>query len=236
MQRIAQHPKARHPRAEGQATGKLRRAVYQCGNNSNDDEIRDKRAGDAQQRCKNAQRVFAVASFRQLQQPRGDRAISRRGIIKRLNPKKSPNLVKYTDKYTKSLRITGEFKASYDYAKSIIDNYYNKYKPQRLRMRVNHSGKKSDYYLYKGKKYTRPYSTILVGNKEYNSYNINHVMNNNCMHKSIDVLYKGTIKPYSIKFYTALQRIKKYNFYPNNGYEKLLKYNRQYHFGIKVFG
>ena len=157
-------------------------------------------------------------------------------IIKRLNPKKSPNLVKYTDKYTKSLRITGEFKASYDYAKSIIDNYYNKYKPQRLRMRVNHSGKKSDYYLYKGKKYTRPYSTILVGNKEYNSYNINHVMNNNCMHKSIDVLYKGTIKPYSIKFYTALQRIKKYNFYPNNGYEKLLKYNRQYHFGIKVFG
>ena len=81
VQHIAQHPAARHPRAERQAAGKLRRAVYQCGNDPNDDEIRNKRAGDAQQRRKNAQGVFAVAPFRQLQQPRGGRAISRRGFV-----------------------------------------------------------------------------------------------------------------------------------------------------------
>ena len=153
-------------------------------------------------------------------------------IIKGLNPKSNPNLVKYTDKYTKSLRFSGNFKASYDYAKSIINNYYNKYKPKKLEMRCDHSGKKSDYY--KGNKYSRPYSKIIVGNKEYDWYNPSHIMNNNCMHKSIDVLYKGSLEPFQIKFYTVLQGIKKYNFYPNNGYGKLLKYNRQYHFGKEV--
>ena len=56
VQHIAQHPEARHPRAERQAVRQLRRAVYQCGDEPNDDEIRNKRAGDAQQRRKDAQK------------------------------------------------------------------------------------------------------------------------------------------------------------------------------------
>ena len=75
MQHIAQHPEARHPRAERQAVRQLRRAVYQCGDEPNDDEIRNKRAGDAQQRRKDAQSVLAVPPFCQLCQPRGGRAI-----------------------------------------------------------------------------------------------------------------------------------------------------------------
>ena len=63
VQHIAQHPEARHPRAERQAVRQLRRAVYQCGDEPNDDEIRNKRAGDAQQRRKDAQSVLAVPPF-----------------------------------------------------------------------------------------------------------------------------------------------------------------------------
>ena len=46
VQHIAQHPEARHPRAERQAVRQLRRAVYQCGDEPDDDEIRNKRAGE----------------------------------------------------------------------------------------------------------------------------------------------------------------------------------------------
>ena len=74
VQQIAQHPEARHPRAERQALRKLRRAADQCGNDLNDDEVRNKRAGDAQQRRKDAQSVLAVPPFCQLCQPRGGRA------------------------------------------------------------------------------------------------------------------------------------------------------------------
>ena len=71
VQHIAQHPAARHPRAERQAVCQLRRAVYQCGDEPDDDEIRNKRAGDAQQRRKDAQSVLTVPPFCQLCQPRG---------------------------------------------------------------------------------------------------------------------------------------------------------------------
>ena len=74
VQHIAQHPAARHPRAERQAAGKLRRASDQRGNDLNDDKIRHKGAGDAQQRRKDAQGVLAVPPFCQLYQPRGGRA------------------------------------------------------------------------------------------------------------------------------------------------------------------
>ena len=74
VQHIAQHPAARHPAAEGQAAGKLRRTVYQCGNDLNDDKIRHKGACDTQQRRKDAQSVLAVPPFCQLCQPRGGRA------------------------------------------------------------------------------------------------------------------------------------------------------------------
>ncbi len=71
VQQIAQHPEARHPRAERQAVHQLRRAVYQCGDEPDDDEIRNKRAGDAQQRREDTQSVLAVPPFCQLCQPRG---------------------------------------------------------------------------------------------------------------------------------------------------------------------
>ena len=79
VQHIAQHPAARHPCAERQAAGKLRRAVYQCGDKPDDDEIRNKRAGNAQQRRKDAQSVLAVPPFCQLCQPRGGGALLLRG-------------------------------------------------------------------------------------------------------------------------------------------------------------
>ena len=81
VQHIAQYPAARHPHAERQAAGKLRRAVYQRGDDPNDDKIRNKRAGDAQQRRKDTQGVFAAAPFCQLYQPRGSRALWLKGFI-----------------------------------------------------------------------------------------------------------------------------------------------------------
>ena len=69
VQHIAQHPAARHPRAERQAVRQLRRAADQRGNDPNDDEIRRKGAGNAQQRRKDAQSVLAVPPFCQLCQP-----------------------------------------------------------------------------------------------------------------------------------------------------------------------
>ena len=48
-------------RASG--SGEARRAVYQCGDKPDDDEIRNKRAGNAQQRRKDAQSVLAVPPF-----------------------------------------------------------------------------------------------------------------------------------------------------------------------------
>ena len=81
VQHIAQHPAARHPCAERQAAGKLRRAVYQCGDKPDDDEIRNKRAGNAQQRRKDAQSVLAVPPFCQLCQPRGGGALLLRVLI-----------------------------------------------------------------------------------------------------------------------------------------------------------
>ena len=81
VQHIAQHPAARHPRAERQAVRQLRRAVYQCGDEPDDDEIRNKRAGDAQQRREDTQSVLAVPPFCQLCQPRGGRAFLLRVLI-----------------------------------------------------------------------------------------------------------------------------------------------------------
>ena len=61
MQHIAQHPAARHPRAERQALQQLRRAADQRGNDLNDDKIRHKGACDTQQCRKDAQGVLAVS-------------------------------------------------------------------------------------------------------------------------------------------------------------------------------
>ena len=69
VQHIAQHPAARHPRAERQALRQLRRAVHKRGDDFNNDEIRDQRAGDAEQCCEDAQSVFAALAFRKLHQP-----------------------------------------------------------------------------------------------------------------------------------------------------------------------
>ena len=69
VQHIAQHPAARHPRAERQTLRQFRRASDQCGDEPDDDEIRRKGAGDTQQRRKYTQSVFAVPTFCQLQQP-----------------------------------------------------------------------------------------------------------------------------------------------------------------------
>src|SRR5699024_11840034 len=70
----------------------LRRAVYQCGDEPNDDEIRNKRAGDAQQRRKDAQSVLAVPPFCQLCQPRGGRALWLNFLHGKLLDRKSTRL------------------------------------------------------------------------------------------------------------------------------------------------
>ena len=81
VQHIAQYPEARHPRTEHKTAGQLRRAVHQRGDYFDDDKIRYKRAGDAEQRRENTQGIFAPPALCQLHQPRGGGTLLFRGFV-----------------------------------------------------------------------------------------------------------------------------------------------------------
>ena len=136
----------------------------------------------------------------------------------------------YTDHYTKSIRFSGKFLPTLRYIRNKINIYAGKYGGKfGLRFdpkctsdpkNVNLTDNRHKYYTYKNKKYNRPFSWIIKGNKDYS------LLFNNCMDMSVDVLAQGSLNDKNNNKYFSknMLNIKKNYMIPNDAYNKMLKY------------
>ena len=136
----------------------------------------------------------------------------------------------YTDNYTKSIRLSGDFYPSLRYLKNILDiaAYKNggkcglKFDPTctTTPKYVNLGDKRHKYYTYKNKKFDRPFSWIVKGNKEYSTFS------KNCMDMSVKALAQGSLynKNNNKNFSKNMLSIQENYTAPNSAYDKMLKY------------
>lgn len=118
----------------------------------------------------------------------------------------------------------------------MIGNYSFLNSSQKYLLRFNASTSEKDYqkilksknlnsylslnthkkYSYKNKKYDRPYSWLIKGNKNYN------LVSNNCVQVSTLMLLAGKLKSNDKKFKDTLADINFWYFIPNECYDIML--------------
>ena len=85
---------------------------------------------------------------------------------------------------------------------------------------VNLGDKRHKYYTYKNKKFDRPFSWLVKGNKEYSTFS------KNCMDMSVKALAQGSLynKNNNKNFSKNMLSIQENYTAPNSAYDKMLKY------------
>ena len=148
------------------------------------------------------------------------------------NKKYSLN-ISYYENYTKSIRLTGDFKNSLASIKTLIENYCFNNNSRKYLLRFNPSISDKEYnklkssknlnsYLSKDihRKYKnreRPYSWLIKGNAVYD------LIYNNCMQVSTLMLLSGKLKYNNTKFINVMSEIYFWKIIPNTSYNILLK-------------
>ncbi len=161
-------------------------------------------------------------------------------LLKYAYPKYS--YISYDERYTKAIKFSGSFIKSYLKTNSLVlaecekNKAYVRFQfnpnckdePKKINLRAfTHK-----YYSYNGSNYYRPYSYIITSNSSYG------LLSNNCIYKSLEMLYYGNLNNRKDDFKHKLYWMKFFIRTPNRAYDMILKekfgqqiFNKNYYYG-----